>query len=158
MPSTDPGTCPVRRTCRARRTFRAISCKHCQERFYICSSCYRGQEYCGELCRGHARRVQMRAASHRYGQSPEARLDHRDRQREYRRMKKTVPHQSSNGNRRDAIIGPSASEVMATTTPAAEKAILVRPWVREGVRPAVRVEIRCQICGLGGEFIDISSS
>ncbi len=56
----------------------------CGAIFYICRSCYRGQAYCGDRCRQKARREQLRRATQRYQQSEEARLDHRDRQRDYR--------------------------------------------------------------------------
>ena len=56
----------------------------CGVRFYICGSCYRGQVYCGERCRRRMRRQQMRRANRKHQDSPEGRLDHRDRQRVYR--------------------------------------------------------------------------
>ena len=52
--------------------------------FTICGSCYRGQVYCGERCRRRMRRQQMRLANRRHQDSPEGRLDRRDRQRVYR--------------------------------------------------------------------------
>ena len=57
----------------------------CGSVFYVCRSCDRGQRYCSERCRDKARREQQRAANRRHQRSPEGRLDHRDRQREYRR-------------------------------------------------------------------------
>lgn len=56
----------------------------CGSVFYVCRPCDRGQRYCSERCRGKARRQQRRAANRRHQRSPEGRLDHRDRQREYR--------------------------------------------------------------------------
>src|SRR5215471_19730525 len=56
----------------------------CGSIFYICRSCDRGQRYCSERCRQKARRQQRREANRRHQQSPEGRLDHRDRQRLYR--------------------------------------------------------------------------
>ena len=52
--------------------------------FWIWRDCDRGHRYCGERCRRKARRQQRRAANRRHQQSPEGRLDHRDRQRDYR--------------------------------------------------------------------------
>jgi hypothetical protein len=57
----------------------------CGSVFYVCRPCDRGQRYCSERCREKARREQRRAANRRHQVSPEGRLDHRDRQREYRR-------------------------------------------------------------------------
>jgi len=67
--------------------FRQLFCRaaNCGEMFFICLSCYRGQTYCSTECRQKARREQLRQANRRYQRSLEARLDHRDRQREYRR-------------------------------------------------------------------------
>ncbi len=57
----------------------------CGAVFYVCRCCDRGQRYCTERCRDEARRAQRRAANRRHQCSVEGRLDHRDRQREYRR-------------------------------------------------------------------------
>jgi hypothetical protein len=56
----------------------------CGAVFYVCRSCDRGQRYCSERCRCKARREQRRAANRRHQRSEAGRLDHRDRQREYR--------------------------------------------------------------------------
>ena len=53
--------------------------------FFICSHCDRGQVYCSPGCRDATRRLQLRAANLRHQRSEEGRLDHRDRQRAYRR-------------------------------------------------------------------------
>ncbi len=58
----------------------------CGVRFYICGSCYRGQVYCGERCRRRMRRRQTRLANRKHQDSPEGKLDHRDRQRVYPRI------------------------------------------------------------------------
>ena len=64
--------------------------------FWICRHCDRGHQYCGERCRRKARRRQRRAANRRHQQSREGRLDHRDRQREYRdrRHRRVTDHTS----------------------------------------------------------------
>ena len=67
----------------------------CGAMFFICLSCYRGQTYCSGECRQKSRREQLRQANRRYQRSWEARLDHRDRQREYRRRCNRVTDQSS---------------------------------------------------------------
>ena len=79
---------------------RQLSCRWpgCGLVFYICSSCYRGHRYCGDRCRKKARREQRRRANQRYRQSKEARLDQRDRQREYRercRRRRVIDHTSA---------------------------------------------------------------
>ena len=56
----------------------------CQTVFWICQHCDRGHRYCSPECRDPARRQQLRLANRRHQRSPEGRLDHRDRQCEYR--------------------------------------------------------------------------
>ena len=66
--------------------------------FYLCPHCDRGQRYCSSRCREKSRRLQRREANRRYHQSlgREGRIDHRQRQREYRqRLKARVTDQSS---------------------------------------------------------------
>ena len=70
----------------------------CSAVFYLCRHCDRGQRYCSSRCREKSRRLQRRQANRRYEQSlgREGRLDHRQRQREYRqRLKARVTDQSS---------------------------------------------------------------
>lgn len=57
----------------------------CGARFFLCRACDRGQCYCCLACRAQARTQQRRAARQRHQRSPAGRLDHRDRQRAYRR-------------------------------------------------------------------------
>ena len=64
---------------------RVCSSGGCHAVFWICQHCDRGQRYCGPTCRTQARLQQRRCANCRHQRSPEGRLDHRDRQREYRR-------------------------------------------------------------------------
>jgi len=59
-------------------------CFGCQTVFWICQHCDRGHRYCSLACRTQARLQQRRRANCRHQRSPEGRLDHRDRQRQYR--------------------------------------------------------------------------
>ncbi len=69
--------------------FRQRNCRAagCGTEFWICRACDRGQRYCSSECRQQARRLQRREANRRHQQSPEGRLDHRDRQRAYRKRR-----------------------------------------------------------------------
>ena len=60
-------------------------CRACNAVFVLCRSCDRGQRYCSPECRLPALRQQRRRANRRHQDSPEGRLDHRDRQRAYRK-------------------------------------------------------------------------
>jgi hypothetical protein len=74
------------RFCRARE---------CGARFFLCPACDRGQCYCSAACRRSVRTVQRRAARQRHQRSPAGRLDHRDRQRAYRRRLAVRRHAES---------------------------------------------------------------
>lgn len=69
-----------------RTVFRQRICHSpaCATVFYLCRHCDRGQRYCSPRCREKSRRQQRRQANQRHQQSLEGRLDHRDRQRNYR--------------------------------------------------------------------------
>lgn len=79
----------------------------CQTIFYICRSCDRGQRYCSPRCRHQARCEQRRRANRRHQQSQEGQLDHRDRQRLYRRQRaQRVTDQGSPTPDRSASMSP----------------------------------------------------
>jgi hypothetical protein len=106
----------------------------CGSVFYVCRLCDRGQRYCSERCRDKSRREQRRAANRRHQRSPEGRLDHRDRQREYRRrlVARRVTDQGSGGH--------SCAPTLALLTVAA-----VQPLGSEPI---------CCVCGRQGTLID----
>ena len=111
--------------------------RSCGALFFICRSCYRGQRYCSEPCRQITRREQRRAANRRHQQSPEGRLDHADRQREYRlRLARRVTDQRSAEESTSGTISPSDP-------------IEPRPG-----RLAPR-RVCCIVCGRRGRFIEI---
>lgn len=129
----------------SRDAFRQCSCRApgCGFVFFICPSCERGQVYCSQACRDHARRLQRRAANRRHQQSPEGRLDHRDRQRTYRRRRasltKNVTDHTSATSPADARMGaPAFSAVGLQRRPAV--------WDRRGVI--------CRVCGRRGRFVN----
>jgi hypothetical protein len=105
----------------------------CGAVFYVCRSCDRGQRYCSEQCREKSRREQRRAANRRHQRSDEGRLDHRDRQREYRlRLVGRVTDQGSGGE--------ACSPTLRSLT----------EWPFEPVAGAVF----CRLCGRRGTLID----
>jgi hypothetical protein len=72
-----------------------LRCKQCSSIFVVCKSCYRGQRYCGAVCRKLGYAATIKAAKQRYEASLEAKLDHRDRSRRYRSNKESVTDQAS---------------------------------------------------------------
>lgn len=61
-----------------------LSCRRCGALFGICSSCYRGQVYCGPGCRGSGRSASRAMASRREQATLCGRLNHARRQGAYR--------------------------------------------------------------------------
>ena len=121
----------------------------CQTVFWICTHCDRGQRYCSLACRTEARRRQHRAANRRYQQSPEGRLDHRDRQQQYRerRCRPRVTDQSSL-----SVISPAPFGCGETITTPVAVALRVPSPGRLEMRAGLW--LRCSICGRPGRFID----
>ena len=118
----------------------------CGVMFYICGSCYRGQVYCGDECRRRMRRQQMRRAKRRHQDSPEGRLDHRDRQRAYvERCRRRMTDHTSAGRTRSGNIEEPLTETG------------IRPSVAEPVddrprfgRPRTAIRPVCIVCGRVG--------
>lgn len=116
--------------------------------FYICRSCDRGQRYCTDRCRSKARREQRRAANRRHQQTPEGRLDHRDRQRAYRhrRAQARVTDQSSH-----KLYCADSIAISAVAKPVAANDDEVAHQIRGafGAGP-----LCCIVCGRIGQFVD----
>ena len=116
----------------------------CGAMFYICGSCYRGQVYCGERCRRRMRRNQMRRANRKHQDSPEGKLDHRDRQRVYRakrRLRRVTDHTSARRPRSGNIKKPWTKP--RRRPPFGEE---FQPW-RRLKRPQAAIRAVCIVCG-----------
>jgi len=114
----------------------------CHAVFWICAHCDRGQRYCSLACRGEARLQQRRCANCRHQRSPEGRMDHRDRQREYRR-RRAQARVTDQGSL--SIISPA---LCGCGTPGTTRT--AQNW------PAQQPVwfLRCIICGRSGRFVD----
>jgi hypothetical protein len=136
------------------RPFRQRFCQssNCRSLFLICSHCDRGQRYCSLDCRLQSRIEQVRAARRRHQQSPEGRLDHRDRQRAYRRRKA------------DSSAGSSAISVTDHASKASlDSATIASPNDSGGAKPISQRVWRvlsefgwliCHFCGRLGRFLN----
>jgi len=114
----------------------------CGKVFWICRHCDRGQRYCSPLCRQQAYRQQRRRANRRHQQSTEGRLDHRDRQREYRR-RRIAARVTDQGSLRSSF---RCRILLQATTPT--------PARRQSRPRAFSGWLRCIVCGRRGRFID----
>jgi hypothetical protein len=99
----------------------------------VCRCCDRGQRYCSERCREKARREQRRAANRRHQDSEEGRLDHRDRQREYRR--RLVARRVTDQRSGERGCAPTLA-------------------LKHAVVEGVAGEVICCVCGRRGTLID----
>ncbi len=122
--------------------------QQCQTVFFMCASCDRGHRYCSLDCRELARRQQRRRANERHQQSPEGRLDHRDRQREYRRRRCWQSATRVTDQASHSITYPASSEC------GPEKFVENASPHRIEPRTALGLWLSCQICGRIGRFID----
>jgi len=124
----------------------------CRAIFFLCSHCDRGQRYCSLVCRRQARLRQHRSANSRYQQSPEGRLDHRDRQQQYRerRCRARVTDQGSilSAGSASSQCGVVEAASLDAQKPAATVVFPRGPENRPGVR------LCCRVCGRVGRFID----
>jgi hypothetical protein len=114
----------------------------CQAVFWICPHCDRGQRYCSSACRDEARLQQRRCANCRHQRSPEGRLDHRDRQREYRRRRAGV-RVTDQGSL--SILSPAPCGYGNSGSNS-----IARSW---SVRQPPRF-LCCIVCGRSGRFVD----
>lgn len=77
-------------------TARLFNCARCSLQVLLCSTCDRGNVYCGRECSKPARAASLRMAGIRYQCSRQGRLNHALRQQRYRaRQKEKVTHQGS---------------------------------------------------------------
>ena len=113
--------CDVAKTTPSQEAFRQRFCRalNCGALFFVCTHCDLGQRYCGDDCRRRSRLEQLRVASRRHQQSPEGRLDHRDRQRAYRQsritsvqapLEESVTHHSSQEQPSSVIVRSAHSQ------------------------------------------------
>jgi len=131
----------------------------CGALFWICRCCDRGHRYCSPPCREKARLQQRREANRRHQQSPEGRLDHRDRQRVYRH-RRTLACVTDQGRqsrlvwasiRATALVGAwtfqKADHQPEEEADAQERSFELRAFSHFRV-------VSCVVCGRSGCFID----
>ena len=72
-----------------------LNCALCFQIFTICSSCYRGNRYCKEICSERAKKINNRRSNSRYRKTRKGKFNQAKRQNSYRKKEK-VTDQSSN--------------------------------------------------------------
>ena len=123
----------------------------CRAVFCICRHCYRGHKYCSETCRVIARRRQMDEARLRYRRTNEAKLDQRDRQRQWRLrqgQKNTVMDQ---GSPAEQSATPSSDRDCTARRPFQWAAVIAA--LKNGLAQIFGVP-HCVICGCVGKFVN----
>ena len=140
------------RFCRARE---------CGARFFLCPACDRGQCYCSAVCRQRARTCQRRTARQRHQRSPAGRLDHRDRQRAYRRRLAVRRHteQATAPTPATAPLPPDKKNVTDHASQAAVVSGTLRAsawrWpLRAPLRRSGRGVLVCHWCGRVGHWLN----
>lgn len=123
---------------------RACREPHCQALFFICSHCDRGHCYCSEDCRRQARLRQRRCANQRYQRSEEGRLDHRDRQQQYRCRQQA------------AAVSVTDHSSISISSPASWSGGQVEADARKAPWPEAVAwgPPRCRICGRAFRYIN----
>jgi len=130
--------------------------RECHAVFWICRHCDRGQCYCSPACRDRARREQRRHANCRHQRSPEGRLDHRDRQRDYRRRRAQRALQARVTDQGSLSIA-SPVNMREWDTPSTRTAIqpsIAAVVARRGPENRPGHRLHCAICGRIGRFVD----
>jgi hypothetical protein len=131
--------------------------RDCHAVFWICQHCDRGQCYCSPACRDGARLEQRRRANCRHQRSPEGRLDHRDRQRDYRQRRRDQPALQARVTDQGSLSITSPVNIPEWDTPTTRTAVprstaTVFAPRRPENRP--RSLLHCIVCGRGGRFVD----
>lgn len=82
----------------------------CGQEFLLCRRCDRGNRYCSPGCSQRGRQRSLRKARRRHRLSPEDRLDHRDRNRAYRRHRsqRVMEHGSDAESKTCIVLAPAA--------------------------------------------------
>jgi hypothetical protein len=131
--------------------FRQVFChaSQCRRLFFICSHCYRNHRYCSPDCRELSGIEQRRAARLRYRQSPEARADQRDRQRNYRRRKADLARDAAEKNVMDQTPAMTPASGMIASPPVAAPVRAPRRSFLSELGGIV-----CHFCGRVGRFLN----
>ena len=137
--------------------FRQRFCRasDCRILFFICSHCDRGQCYCSLVCRQGSRLEQRRVARRRHQDSPEGRLDHRDRQRAYRLRRAASARATTKENVTDHG-SQSGTTSVTMPTPCNQHPEPIRSgWLRRMWLTASDLGlIVCHFCGRVGRFLN----
>jgi hypothetical protein len=117
----------------------------CQQVFFLCRLCDRGDRYCSRRCADRARRATLHAAGRRYQRSWPGRVHHAARQARYRARRQNVTHQTSPPVLRSGII-----LVPPPMAPGGEQEA---DHDAEAIDPHPRGGPRCARCGRRGRFL-----
>lgn len=158
-----------------------LACGLCKREFLVCVPCGRTRRYCGDGCASAASRESRRRARRKQQSTYEGRLDHRDRQRQYRSRRRSCVTDKSVGSltesgslyvfdaklgddhgqgeqRRDTGSGQAGSGRADDRSPGPsdERAPAGTSVTDGGAGSLVSVpDLRCSVCGKrGGRLVD----
>ena len=127
-----------------RSRFTSAYLLHLRHVFWICRHCDRGHCYCSPSCRYQGYRQKQRLANRRHQQSPEGRLDHRDRQRALRRRRSITQKNVTDQSSLSSVASHKMSLAVAFRWPSGS----------ESPSPSFSGWLHCIVCGRRGQFVD----
>ena len=116
-------------------SYRIFNCAWCSGQVRLCSTCDRGNRYCGQVCAALGRRRTLVEAGRRYQRSFRGAVKHARRQMSYKLgCADKVTHQGSLSNGASGILSSESEKVSEPTTSKPE-------FNNEG-------NVRCSGCGV----------
>lgn len=91
---------------------RAAHCRLCQQRFYICGRCDRGQFYCTRSCAQLARRASQNRSARNYRDSAKGRASQARRQAAFRRRRQLTRAESGSSVTHQGSVSPATAQVL----------------------------------------------
>ena len=120
----------------------------CRVLFFICSYCDRGQVYCSQTCRQHAREQQRRAANRRHRQTLSGRLAHSRRQHAYRLRRRRASYRQ-----RENKVTDHSSPAPLRVRPSRRVSSFYLLSTNFGPLRLSRGLLVCRFCGRQGQFL-----
>lgn len=131
-------------------TMIAQRCRACGARFAVCSACFRGQVYCGAVCRQQSRKASLRRADMRWRGSEQGKVRRRTQaRRRYKRRQKVAALAESLGDQPSGSSdGREDGGVSCADVPVATLSLCPESPHASAIEPA-RFAFYCRLCRFG---------